>query len=313
MNPIFDAFLRSWPFEPWLLASLLLTAGVYLRGWLSLHRRDPGRWLCLQPVAFGAGLLALFLALASPIEPFASLLLQVHMLQHVLLMMIVPPLLWLGAPLFPLLLGLPRPIRRYWAAPLFRWHLLRRTFETVTHPVPAWVLFTATTWFWHLPPIYELALASSTLHYLQHFCFLSSALLFWYPVIRPYPSRPSWSPWLLIPYLILADLQNTLLSALLTFSDQPLYSYYITRPRLGNLSAFDDQAAAGVLMWVPGSVVYLVPLFVIGVSLLFGASRTSSRRRRPQRDPTSEARRHAWPARPTHHRPARAFGRIGSG
>ena len=123
MNPTFDAFLRSWPFEPWFLASLLLTAGVYLRGWLALHRRDERRWPCSQPVAFGAGLSALFLALASPIEPFTSLLLQVHMLQHVLLMMIAPPLLWLGAPLFPLLLGLPRPIRTYWAAPLFRWPL----------------------------------------------------------------------------------------------------------------------------------------------------------------------------------------------
>ena len=81
-----------------------------------------------------AGTSALFLALASPIEPFTSLLLQVHMLQHVLLMMIAPPLLWLGAPLFPLLLGLPRPIRRYWVAPLFRWHLLRRTFEMADAP-----------------------------------------------------------------------------------------------------------------------------------------------------------------------------------
>ena len=96
-------------------------------------------------------------------------------------------------------------------------------------------------------------LASDGWHYLQHVCFLGTALLFWYPVIRPYPSRPSWSPWLLIPYLILADVQNTLLSALLTFSDQPLYSYYVERPRLGNLSPLEDQAAAGVLMWVPGS------------------------------------------------------------
>jgi cytochrome c oxidase assembly factor CtaG/polyferredoxin len=290
MNPMFDAFLRSWPFEPWVLASLSLTAGVYLRGWLSLHRRDPRRWPCSQPVAFAAGLLALYLALASPIESFTSLLLQVHMLQHVLLMMIVPPLVWLGAPLFPLLLGLPRPIRRYWAAPLMRWQRLRRTLETVTHPVPALVLFTATTWLWHLPPIYEFALLSYGWHYLQHICFLGTALLFWYPVIRPYPSRPSWSPWLLIPYLILADVQNTLLSALLTFSDQPLYSYYVERPRLGNLSALEDQAAAGVLMWVPGSVAYLVPLFVIGVRLLFGAANTSSRRRVPRQAPIPDPR-----------------------
>jgi len=269
MNPTFDAFVRSWPFEPWTLAALAVAAGLYLRGWLVLHRRHEGRWHRGQPIAFLAGLTSLFLALASPIEPFGALLLQVHMLQHLLLMMVAPPLLWLGAPLFPLLVGFPGPIRAYWAVPLLRAPFLRRSFQKLTHPVFAWVLFTAAIWFWHLPQTYELALRSQSWHYLQHGFFLSAALLFWYPVIRPFPSRPTWSPWLLIPYLILADVQNTLLSALLTFSDRPLYSFYAELPRLGNLSALDDQAAAGVLMWVPGSVVFLVPLFVIVVRLLF--------------------------------------------
>ena len=290
MNPTFDAFLRSWPSEPWVLASLLLTAGVYLRGWLALHHRDAQRWPGRQPAAFGTGLSAIFLALASPIEPFTSLLLQVHMLQHLLLMMIAPSLLWLGAPLFPSLLGLPRSIRRYWVAPVCRWPLLRQTLEAATHPVPALLLFTAATVIWHLPPFYEVALRSTGWHYFQHVCFLGTALVFWYPVIRPYPSRPSWSPWLLIPYLILADLQNTALSAVLTFSDQPLYSYYVERPRLGNLSPLEDQAAAGVLMWVPGSVAYLVPLFVIGIRLLFGASEAPRRRLDQKRDANSDER-----------------------
>ena len=274
MNPVFDAFLHSWPSEPWVLFSLLLAAGIYLRGWLALHRRDERRWPRMQPVAFAGGLSAVFLALASPIEPFASLLLQVHMLQHLLLMMIAPSLLWLGAPLFPLLLGLPRPVRRHWAGPLFRSPWLRQICERVTHPVPALFLFMVATVCWHLPAMYELALGSNGWHSIQHICFLGTGLVFWYPVIRPYPSRPSWSPWLLIPYLILADLQNTALSAVLTFSDQPLYSYYVGRPRLGSESLLDDQAAAGVLMWVPGSVAYLVPLFVTGVRLLFGAPET---------------------------------------
>jgi cytochrome c oxidase assembly factor CtaG/polyferredoxin len=284
MSPAFDAFLRSWPFKPWFLAALLVTAGVYLGGWLALRRRDERRWPCRQPVAFGAGLTALFLALASPIESFTSLLLQVHMLQHVLLMMVVPPLLWLGAPLFPMQKGLPRPISKYWVAPLVRSPSLRRAFELATHPVAAWLLFTAATWFWHFPPIYDLALRSDGWHYLEHICFLGTALLFWYPVIRPYPSRPKWSPWLLIPYLILADVQNTLLSAVLTFSDQPLYTHYADGPRLGNRSPLEDQAAAGVLMWVPGSLVYLLPLFVIGIRLLFATPLAPRSRPNPRRD-----------------------------
>jgi len=162
VSPTLDAFLRSWPFEPWLLVVLLLSAWVYWRGWrvlrgrlktpppiplpetergsrvvflpLSasgrgsgggvaghpLNRRAPERWHSGRLGAFLGGLAAVFLALGSPIEPFASLLLQVHMVQHLLLSMVAPPLIWLGAPLFPLLRGLPAPIRVYWAGPLFR-------------------------------------------------------------------------------------------------------------------------------------------------------------------------------------------------
>jgi cytochrome c oxidase assembly factor CtaG len=92
MSPTFDAFLRSWPLDPWLLAGLALTGGIYLRGWRALRRRGPQRWHAGRPTAFVGGLAAIYLALASPIEPFAALLLQVHMLQHLLLMMAVPPL-----------------------------------------------------------------------------------------------------------------------------------------------------------------------------------------------------------------------------
>lgn len=281
MRPTLDAFLRSWPFDPWLLAALLLTAGIYLRGWLVLHRRDAGRWRPGQVLAFYSGLTALFLALASPIEPFAALLLQVHMLQHLLLMMVAPPLLWLGAPLFPLLRGLPRAGRRA-VAPFFRAPLPRQLFGRLTHPVAAWLLFVCATWFWHAPSVYQLALRSDSWHYLQHVCFLTTALLFWYPVVRPYPARPSWSLWLVIPYLILADVQNTLLAALLTFSDGVLYPHYASVPRVGALSALDDQSAAGVFMWVPGSLAYLGPLFAIGVHLLYGGSPRIASRVRPR-------------------------------
>ena len=102
--------------------------------------------------------------------------------------------------------------------------------------------------------------------------------MFWYPIVRPYPARPRWSPWLLLPCLFLADLSNTALAALLTFSDRLLYPYYAEVPRLAGLSPLDDQSAAGVVMWVPGSVAYLVPLFVIGIRLLFGGDEATTGR-----------------------------------
>jgi cytochrome c oxidase assembly factor CtaG len=293
MSPTLDAFLRSWPFDPWLAAALLVTGSVYLRGWRVLHRRAARRWHGGHLAAFFGGLAAIYLALASPIEPFAALLLQVHMVQHLLLMMVAPPLLWLGAPLFPLFRGLPPPIRVYWVAPLFRSSFLRRLFERLSHPVLALPLYVSATWLWHTPGIYDLGLRSNGWHYLQHGCFLGTALLFWYSVVRPYPSRPRWSAWLLFPDLILADVQNTVLSALLTFSDRVWYPYYTEVPRLGGLSALEDQAAAGVLMWVPGSLAFLLPLFGIGIRLLGGVPSTEYRvpstqpAGRPQTGPNS--------------------------
>ena len=255
MSPTLDACLRSWPIAPWLTAAMLLTAGVYLRGWLALRRRNPLHWHAGQLSAFGGGLAAIYLALASPIEPFAELLLQVHMLQHLLLMMAAPPLLWLGAPLLPLLRGLAPPVRTYWVAPLLRSPSLRGLFTRLTHPAAALPLFVATTWLWHAPAAYELALRSSGWHYLQHACFLATGLLFWYPVVRPHPSHPRWSPWLLLPYLILADVQNTVLSALLTFSDQVLYPHYRQVPRLGRLSCF-----SGSMLLIGGYLAGRVPI-----------------------------------------------------
>jgi cytochrome c oxidase assembly factor CtaG len=269
VSPILDACLRSWVFDPWLLGTLLVSGGVYLRGWRFLHRRHSERWHAGHLTAFAGGLTVIYLALASPIEPFAALLLQVHMLQHLLLMMVAPPLLWLGAPLIPLLRGLPRAVRVFWV-PLLSAASLRRLFGGLVHPLTALLLFITATWLWHVPPVYDLALRSSGWHYLQHLCFLGTALLFWYPIVRPYPGLQRWSPWLLFPVLLVADLSNTVLSALLTFSDRVLYPYYTEVPRLGGLSPLDDQSAAGVLMWVPGSVAFLLPLFALGVRLLSG-------------------------------------------
>jgi cytochrome c oxidase assembly factor CtaG len=269
MNPAFDAFLRSWPSNPALIVTLIVSAVIYLRGWVELRRRAPARWTGARLSAFVGGLVVIFLALGSPIEPFASLLLSLHMVQHLLLLMVAPALIWLGAPFFPLLRGVPATIRRYWIGPVLRARVLRRFFGGLTHPFVALPLFLAAIWIWHAPGPYVWALRSDANHYLEHACFLAAGLLFWYPVIRPYPSRPSWSLWLLMPYLILADVQNTLLSALLTFANRPLYLYYTEVPPLAGVSPLTDQAAAGVIMWVPGSVAFLVPLFAIGVRLLF--------------------------------------------
>ncbi|HVU88721.1 MAG TPA: cytochrome c oxidase assembly protein [Pirellulales bacterium] len=285
MNETLDAFVRSWPWHPWLWAFVALSIAIYARGFVYWHGRDPARWPLARLMAFLAAMMSVFLALGSPIEPFSALLLEVHMLQHLLLMMVAAPLFWLSAPLFPFLRGLPAPVRIYWVIPSLRSRFLRELGARLTHPVTALAIYVVATWGWHVPVIYELALRSTAWHYVEHMCFLTAALLFWYGIVRPFPSRPRWSAWLVLPALLLADVQNTILSALFTFSSRPLYPHYANGPRIGGISALDDQLAAGVFMWVPGSVAFLLPLFVIAARLMYGprpAAATVTNRRSSQ-------------------------------
>jgi cytochrome c oxidase assembly factor CtaG len=235
-------------------------AVLYLRGWWQLYRQMPQRFGVWHLVSFQAGLFVLFLALASPLEALAEVLLQAHMVQHLVLMIVAPPLIVCGAPTLPLLRGLPHVVLKRGLGPLLAWTVLRRLERLLTHPVIGWLACVVATVAWHVPALYELALHSHFWHHVQHLCFLSTGVLFWWPVLQPWPSRPRWPRWAIIPYLLLADIQNTALSATLVFSERILYPTYLTVPRVWGISALDDQVTAGVIMWVPGSLAYLVPM-----------------------------------------------------
>jgi cytochrome c oxidase assembly factor CtaG len=279
-NGVTQPLFASWTLDPWVAAPLALAAGIYVRGWLRLHARVPQRFGAGCLAAFLGGLAAIAVALASPLHALGAQLLQAHMLQHLLLMMVAPPLLWLGAPLLPLLHGLPRGILRTWVGRLFAWPALTYVGQWLVHPPVAWVVYVGSTWAWHTPALYERALAAEFWHEAQHVCFLATALAFWWPVVPPWPSRPLLPPWGIVLYLLLADLQNTVLSAWLVFAERLIYPSYATVPRLWGIAALDDQAAAGALMWVPGSVAFLLPIaWVVGQML--SPNKTSRRGLRP--------------------------------
>jgi len=256
---------ETWP----TLAALLAAAAVYVRGWWALSQRMPMRFGTGRLAAFLGGLAVIAVALASPIDALAAGRLSAHMVQHQLLMMLAPPLLWLGAPIAPLLRGLPRPMRRLVATALAS-RVLRPTAHVIAHPAFGWVSFALVFWIWHAAPLYQLALRSHAWHHVEHACFVATAMLFWRPVIQAWPDRASWPRWTMIPYLLLADLQNTILAAILTFSDRLIYPAYAS-VTVGHLSALDDQAMAGVIMWVPGSLVFLVAAIWLAMEALSGA------------------------------------------
>jgi cytochrome c oxidase assembly factor CtaG len=255
----------TWP----TLAALLAAAAVYTRGWWVLSSRMPARFGTGRLAAFLGGLAVIAVALASPLDALAGRRLSAHMVQHQLLMMLAPPLLWLGAPIAPMRRGLPRPIRRLVAAALAS-RPLRPTARVTTQPAFGWISFALAFWIWHTAPLYQLALRSHAWHHLEHACFVATAMLFWRPVIQAWPDRARWPRWTMIPYVLLADVQNTILAAILTFSDRPVYPAYAS-VTVGSLSALDDQSLAGVIMWVPGSLVFLVAAVWLAMGLLSGS------------------------------------------
>jgi cytochrome c oxidase assembly factor CtaG len=281
-NGVTQPLLASWTLDPWVAVPLALAAGIYVCGWLRLHTQVPQRCGAGRLAAFLGGLAAIAVALGSPLHALGAQLLQAHMLQHLLLMMVAPPLLWLGTPLLPLLQGLPRGILRTCIGPLFAWPALTHVCQWLVHPPVAWVVYVGGTWVWHTPALYERALASEFWHEAQHVCFLVTALAFWWPVVQPWPSRPQLSSWGIVLYLVLADLQNTVLCAWLVFAERLIYPSYAAAPRLWGISALDDQAAAGALMWVPGSVAFLLPV-AWRVGRMLSPNKASRRALRPPR------------------------------
>ena len=268
MDTLSNAVFSSWDLNPWVLSPIAIFGALYARGWWQLHRRARDRFHFSQLAAFFAGLITIVVALLSPLDAFAGWLLTVHMIQHLLLMMVAPPLILWGAPYLPLLSGLPRYFAINGVGPFLSSTALRKLASFVSHPAFCWSAFISINVAWHLPAMYELALRSPSWHRLEHFSFLTTALLFWWPIIQPYPWVARTPRWMILPYLFLADFQNTALSAFLVFCERVVYPTYAIVPRISSLTPLADQAAAGAMMWVAGSVFFLVPVGLITIELL---------------------------------------------
>ena len=268
MDPVAAAILASWALNLKVAGLAILVSALYLRGWLRLHAELPDKYTLGRLCAFAGGIFAALLALASPVDVFSGLLLTAHMVQHLLLLMVAPPLILLGQPVLPILRGLPQWIFKDALGPFLGCRELKSAGRAIVHPVVSWLAMASVMVVWHLPAAYELGLRSPGWHEVEHACFFLAAILFWWPVVGVWPSRPVEPRWAIIPYLALADVVNTALSAVLTFSDHVIYPSYQLAPRLWGISALADQATAGVIMWVPGSIAFLAPAVVLGMRLL---------------------------------------------
>lgn len=270
----------DWDVPPLVTAALVLVALIYLRGWLQIRRTRPEQFPGWRALSFFAGIVSLFVAVASPLDTFSESLLFMHMGQHYVLMTVAPPLILLGNPMVPMLRGLPRWIIRKPLRPFFRTQFFHKLGSFLVRPRVAFLLMNLAFLGWHIPRAYEFALSSENWHNFEHACFFFTNLLFWWPVLEPWPYKMKGSRWVILPYLVLADIVNTGLSALLCFAQKLYYpSYAAIHPRPFGIPALVDQNIAGAFMWVFGSTVYLIPAMLITMSLLMSDRRKASRRR----------------------------------
>ncbi len=255
-------FWGAWSFPVAPFIALTLTLWLYLRGWRAAGRTRGRELPSWRAACFTGGIISLWIAIASPIDALDDYLLVAHMIQHFILMSIAPPLIVLGAPAVPLLRGLPKAVRLP-LRPLFRARWLHRVVRFLLHPVSAWLLMNIAYLGWHVPAAFELTFRSEAIHQVEHACFFFTSVGFWWVVLTPWPARRVWPRWSVIPYLLSADVLNTILSATLAFSGRVLYPSYAHAERISSLTPLQDQVGAGAEMWVLNSVVFLVPAVVL--------------------------------------------------
>jgi putative membrane protein len=271
----------SWPIE-WPLAAIAATALLYLLGGrMSATASDTAkRW---RGVAFYAGLATLALAVGSPIDAYAGELFWVHMVQHVLLMMVAPPLLLVGRPWPRLVRPLPLEVRRPLARGLLAGPALapvRGAFRRLAGPLPSFALFNGTLLVWHLPVLYDLTLTNGLVHDLEHALFFGTALLFWVHLVPGASSRPQLRDGARAVYGTAALLVSWILAIILALAPEPVYGAYAAlAQRPGGLSALGDQQLAAGVMWVPGSVPYCIVLVVAALRWLDPAAGAGRPRR----------------------------------
>jgi putative membrane protein len=251
---------------------LLLVACGYFRGWWRLRSTSPDLILRWQPAAFMSGMFALWIALGSPLRTLHHELLSIHMVDHVLLMAVAPPLILLGAPFRSFAQALPQRFVREASAVFLSWSskriLVQQLGRLLRNPIFCWLVAVLALIGWHIPAAFELAMHSDAWYRFEYASFFGAGLLFWWPVLQPSPNV-TWSPrWSTVLYLFFATFPCDMLSAFLTFCDRVVYPCYLSPNRHFSISPLHDQEYAGALMWVCVTFVYLFPAVVITTQLL---------------------------------------------
>lgn len=254
----------AWPVQAPFFLVLVAVVLYLLGGARHRSRRVDPRERHLRDGAFYAGLLTIVVALDTPLDPLADSLFAAHMTQHILLLMVAPPLIVYSAPWLQLWRGFSLDFRRTVAKSIARdrWSApVRALGRLLSRPLPVWILFNGLLVAWHVPVLYDETLASEAVHDLEHATFLAAGMLFWLQVIDSPPVRARLAYGARAAYVTGALLVSWVLAIVLALASTPLYDAYadlVHRP--GGLSALADQQIAGGVMWVPGSIPFTIAI-----------------------------------------------------
>lgn len=287
MDPILKAALSSWDWRPDVILTLALAGTLFVTGWWRLRQRTLGAqrpgggWQAAtvwRPIFYVAGLIFIGLALMSPLDVLGSQLFAIHMIQHLLLIMIAPPLLLLANPMPFMLWGLPGTWRLKMGWGLSRLlngkSIFRQYLRKATTPGVVWMIWLVSIITWHDPNAYNAALRSDLVHDLEHLTFFLGGMLFWWHVTGAGPRiHKQFGLIGRIAFALSAVPPNMLTGVAIAFAPEPIYTYYNNVPRLMGLSVLEDQQLGGVIMWVPGSMMYIIAALVLISRLLQGESR----------------------------------------
>jgi putative membrane protein len=261
----FDQGCRLFPVS--LAFTLLFEAYRYLLGWVPLRLISRTAIPAWRATSFFLGLLLVWAACGSSLAAYDHSLLTVHMIKHLMLMTAAPALILLGEPLRVFWIGMPLFAQRVFRRVLRR-SALRRFAWLATRPAVCWTVAAVTLLAWHLPALFTLGMQSENWHVVEQMLFFAAGLLFWWPIIQPWPSASTGPRWSILLYLFLATLPCDILSGFLAFSDRVAYPVYFSTPRLFGFSVLEDQQCAAALMWTCVTLVYLVPAAIISSRLL---------------------------------------------
>ena len=264
-----------WQLSPEIIVALAVTALIYWRG--SRHGLTERRW---RIVAFNAGLFALFVALISPVERLADHVFAVHQIEHMLLRTVAPMLIFLARPQAELVRGLPPGLSRVFAGN----GPLRSVVGVLRWPPLATILFLAASYLWMLPRFHDEAILDEPVHYVWHVSLLVTGLVFFSVIFdrRPAPQGPGLGTRLAM--FVFAALGNIVLGAFLTFKTVPLYSAYLVLGHMWHVSMLTDEQTGGIIMWIPGTMMFAISALVIIWRWSSEEERISERRARTGRE-----------------------------